>query len=112
MGSGGLAVCGCLQCQKMVVVLLAEKEASPFSPTPELDFSLDKIHTTSANVSTSPKVSISFPVAQTPGWSGRVLTFCVLFLQSVQNDSLSFDEEDILKVYLIAFIERDKKKQL
>lgn len=35
-----------------------------------------------------------------------------LFLQSVPNDSFSFDEEDILKVFLIAFIERDKKKQL
>lgn len=35
-----------------------------------------------------------------------------LFLQSVPNDSLHVDEEDILKVFLIAFIERDKKKQL
>lgn len=35
-----------------------------------------------------------------------------LFLPSVWNDSLSFDEEDILKVFLIAFTERDKKKQL
>lgn len=117
----------------MVVVPPEEEEAPPFSLTTDVDFSFDKIHTTSANVSTSPKVSISLSVTQAPGWRGRVLPFCVLllarqdglateyrvellwfhlFLQSVWNDSFSFDEEDILKVFLIAFIERDKKKQL
>lgn len=35
-----------------------------------------------------------------------------LFLKSVQDDNLCFDEEDILKVFLIAFSDRIKKKQL
>lgn len=30
----------------------------------------------------------------------------------MHEDNLDFDEEDSLKVFLIAFIERDKKKQL
>lgn len=34
-----------------------------------------------------------------------------IFLLSVQKDNLDFDEDDSLKVFLIAFIERDKKKQ-